>query len=102
MDVDRNSQVLELLMDVRERTATIEARGEARDAWQATTTTEIRQLQSDVRTISDCFSKLMAEINTAKTVVRVGGGLADRLLKLLGYSAAGGAGWLASLFLPPR
>lgn len=106
MDQERRIGNQDLLMDLLERTAKIEARGEARDAWQAATTAEIKQVRQEVSGIRADLSALLTEINAAKAVARAGGSVAGWLLRLLPVGAVGAVGaslgWLAALFQGPR
>lgn len=96
MDGERRADYGAMLLDLRDRTTRIEARGEARDVWQANTTSEIKELRGQVSHIEAKLDALMAEIAAGKAVARAGGSLAGWVLKLVPVGAIGAA--IASVF----
>ena len=88
---ERRSDYGAMLLDLRERTTRIETRGEARDAWQANTSAEIKELRQHVSGIETKLDHLLAEIATAKTVARAGSSAAGWILRLVPVGAIGAA-----------
>lgn len=89
----------DLLVELLERVAKIETRGEARDAWQAATASDIKAVRDEIKVVATSLNALVAEINAAKTVARSGAGLLGWLFKAIPWTAAGGAGgYLAALW----
>lgn len=99
MESERRAGNQDLLVELLQRVTKIEARGEARDAWQSATAGEIKAVRDEIRLVSTALNTLVAEINAAKQVARAGGSIASWLLKVVPWGAAGGSvGWLAALW----
>ncbi len=99
MEAERRAGNQDLLVELLQRVAKIEARGEARDAWQTSTASEIKAVRDEIKLVSSALGTLVAEINAAKAVGRAGAGLGGWLLnKALPWGAAGTVGWLAALW----
>lgn len=93
---DRRAMDGTLLLDLLQRTARIEERGSARDAWQ-------QRVDGKITEIDHKLDRVIAELQTAKTTVSVGAGIFGRMAKfLLPTSAAGVIGYVIHFFWPAR
>lgn len=96
---ERRADNTSLLMDLAQRTARIEARGEARDEWQRRVDEKLDKFDRTQADTSRKLDTVIQEITTAKTVARWGSGLLGKLLPLAPAAGAGAiAAWLAQVF----